>query len=262
MQCDRAKELIGPAIDGELAGADRHAMAEHLASCPACAAASDDMRRIGRQIAAVGREPAPKGLESRLRAALADEAALMSAAAVPVRVRERLPRSAGVRFASLARHAAALAAIALVSSALTWGVLGRHAAASRLEGDVVTAHIRSLLQDSQIQVASSDSHTVRPWFAGRVDFSPEVKDLTAEGFPLAGARLDYLADRRVGALVYRRRLHVVNVFMWQAASAEPVGVRQLVSKGFNVMTWTKNGIVYWAVSDLNAGELRQLQSLM
>ena len=262
MQCDRAKELIGPAIDGELAGADRHAMAEHLASCPACAAASDDMRRIGRQIAAVGREPAPKGLESRLRAALADEAAAMPAAAVPVRARERFPRSAAARFATVARQAAALAAVAVMSSALTWGAASWNGTSSRLEGDVVTAHIRSLLQESPIQVASSDTHTVKPWFVGRVDFTPEVKDLTAEGFPLAGARLDYLADRRVGALVYRRRLHVVNVFMWQAASAEPVGVRQLVSKGFNVMTWTNNGIVYWAVSDLNAGELRQLQSLM
>ena len=133
---------------------------------------------------------------------------------------------------------------------------------SRPENDIVSAHIRSLLQDSPIQIASSDSHTVKPSFNGRIDFAPDVKDLTAEGFPLAGGRLDYIADRRVGAIVYRRRIHVVNVFMWPAANAESRPPQFETVKGYNLMSWSRSGVTYWAISDLNAGELRQLQSLM
>jgi anti-sigma factor RsiW len=129
-----------------------------------------------------------------------------------------------------------------------------------LERDVVTAHVRSLLQESQTQVASSETHTVKPWFAGRLDFAPGVKDLANEGFPLAGARLDYIGERRVAALVYRRRLHVVNVFVWPAADAADSAPRELVYRGYNLLSWSKGGIAYWAISDLNMGELRQLQA--
>ena len=120
--------------------------------------------------------------------------------------------------------------------------------------------MRSLLQESPIQVASSEAHTDKPWFAGRLEFAPSVKDLTAEGFPLAGARLDYIGDRRVAALVYHRRLHVVNVFEWPATDGADSAPRDFVHKGYNVVSWGKGGIAYWAISDLNIGELRLLQS--
>lgn len=273
--CDHVRELIGAHIDGELAGPDADAVAAHLATCPSCQATARDIARIGRQIAAVGRQAVPLGLDARLRAALADAdrtatqrhaggAATGTIVAVADVGEAALPPAADRhRWLSLVlRQAAALAAVAAVSAAITWAVLDRQMTLARVEGDVVTAHIRSLLQETPVQVASADTHTVKPWFAGRVDFAPDVKDLTAEGFPLAGGRLDYLGDRRVGALVYRRRLHLVNVFMWPASHAEQGSVRQLVAKGFNVVTWTKAGITYWAVSDLNPGELRHLQSLL
>ena len=104
--------------------------------------------------------------------------------------------------------------------------------------------------------------TVKPWFTGRVDFAPEVKDLTAEGFPLLGGRLDYVGERRVGALVYRRNGHVVTVFMWPVGTTARAAPQSLVQKGYNLLTWSKDGVAFWAVSDLNAGELRQLQSLL
>jgi anti-sigma factor RsiW len=133
---------------------------------------------------------------------------------------------------------------------------------AQLEQQVLQAHIRSLLQDGPIQVASSDSHTVKPWFAGRVDFAPDVKDLTAEGFALLGGRLDYVDDRRVGALVYRRRLHVVDVFMWRAPGNEEVAPTLATKNGYNLLSWTKGGVTYWAVSDIDANELKRLQSLL
>ena len=307
MHCDRARELIGPHIDGELAGAERQAIAEHLQSCAECGALAQDLARIGRQIAAAGREPAPKALALRIRAALAEEAQSMerlpapqsadlapdlrapdlrapdlrapdlrapdlrarglsvaeARAAEPLANVARLPTASRHSWgAGFARQAAALATACVLSSALTYGVTTWSGAHTRLDGDIVSAHVRSLLQESPIQIASSDSHTVKPWFNGRIDFAPDFKDLAAEGFPLLGGRLDYIGERRVGAIVYRRRLHVVNVFMWPAPSAEAKPPRVETAKGYNLLSWSRNGVTYWAVSDLNSGELSQLQSLM
>jgi anti-sigma factor RsiW len=115
------------------------------------------------------------------------------------------------------------------------------------------------------QVASSDRHTVKPWFAGRLDFSPAVKDLAAEGFELTGGRLDIVGDRRIAALVYKRRQHIINVFMWPASAGlglESTGAMRASLRGYNVLTWTSDGLTYWAVSDLNAAELGELQKLL
>ena len=162
---------------------------------------------------------------------------------------------------SLWRQATALAACCALSAVLTWWVVTSTGQLHAVQQEMVVAHIRSLLQDSPIQVASSDSHTVKPWFAGRVDFAPEVKDLTAEGFPLLGGRLDYVNQRRVGALVYRRQLHTVNVFMWRAPGTD-VAPTLAKRNGYNLLVWTKGGVTYCAVSDLASDELKRLQSLM
>ena len=272
MLCDRARELIGAHNDGELTGAERHDIAGHLQSCATCTALAQDLARIGRQIAAAGREPAPKALALRIRAALADEAATATEVMTPangqtsagIRAEVRRLPDARRRFWNdgLARQAAALATACLLSSALTWGAVTWSGSQARLDGEIVAAHVRSLLQESPIQIASSDSHTVKPWFNGRIDFAPDFKDLTAEGFPLVGGRLDYIGERRVGAIVYRRRLHVVNVFMWPASNAETKVPQFDTVKGYNLVSWSRAGVTYWAVSDLNAGELRQMQSLM
>jgi anti-sigma factor RsiW len=160
------------------------------------------------------------------------------------------------------RQAAALIAACALSALLTWWMLAAGGRSERLQQELLAAHVRSLLQDSPIQIASSDQHTVKPWFAGRVDFAPEVKDLTGEGFPLLGGRLDYVRDRRVGVLVYRRRAHVINVFMWPSGSNEATAPSLVTRNGYNLLAFDKGGISYWAVSDLEAGELRRLASLL
>jgi anti-sigma factor RsiW len=118
--------------------------------------------------------------------------------------------------------------------------------------------MRALLQDNAVQIASLDTHTVKPWFAGRLEFSPVVKDLAAEGFQLVGGRLDYVGGRRVAALVYRRHLHQVSVFIWPAEGDAATPSRTRLD-GYNVVSWQRAGMTFWAVSDLNEGELRELQ---
>lgn len=251
MRCDEAGELIGAYFDQELEADARREVAAHLGGCAACTALGDDMRRVSRQVAALGRERAPRDLAADLRALLA----VAESAPAP-----RVAMPHGLLHQGWLRQAAALLLACGVTAAATALVISRSSDVALIERDVAAAHVRSLLQDSPMQIASSDNHTVKPWFAGRLEFSPAVRDLSAEGFPLAGARLDYIGERRVAALVYRRRLHVVNVFLWPSAGGVETAPHESSVRGYNVISWKKGGIAYWAISDLNMGELRELQA--
>ena len=130
----------------------------------------------------------------------------------------------------------------------------------RILGDVVSAHLRSLQGDRLIDVQSSDQHTVKPWFNGRLDVAPPVIDLTAQGFTLIGGRLDYIDARPVAAIVYKRRAHVINLFVAQVTAQVSVGERGATIaqvQGFNIWRWTRSDLGFWAVSDINAAELQE-----
>lgn len=261
MQCERARELLSAYLDGELSAEERRAVAAHVEGCRSCTAQIDDFRRIGRLLAEEGRERAPASLALRVRANLARETeGGEGPITLPLVKPSRLRLWPAGR--PLLRQAAVIAAACVLSALATWWIVGTAGEASRLEQEVLAAHVRSLLQDSPIQVASSDAHTVKPWFAGRIDFAPEVKDLAADGFPLLGGRLDFVDGRRVGAVVYKRRLHTINVFMWPSDRPGDAAARLVVRNGYNLLAWSRAGVAYWAVSDLNAGDLRQLQSLL
>jgi anti-sigma factor RsiW len=127
----------------------------------------------------------------------------------------------------------------------------------RMLGDLMSAHLRSLQGDHLTDVQTSDQHTVKPWFNGKLDVAPPVVDLTAQGFTLVGGRLDYIDGKAVPSIVYRRRAHVVNLFIGHGATAERPGATLEMVQGFNIRHWAAQGLDFWAVSDLAADELQE-----
>jgi anti-sigma factor RsiW len=248
MQCRDAEEALSAAIDGEDAGERHRAAAEHVTGCPRCAALANEYRRIGQSLRAVAYAWAPPALDERIRAAIA--------------ARDRSARGRwqpmDARFLLL--QAAALIVVAGLSALASWHLAQSAADRHRLERGVLAAHVRSLLQDAPIQIASSERHVVRPWFNGRVEFAPAVKDLASQDFTLLGGRLDWIDGRRVATLVYKRRQHIINVFVWPSESQADEAPLATGFKGYNAISWTTGGMTHWAVSDLNAKELAELQA--
>lgn len=249
MRCDRVRELLGRERDGECAAGESAAIGRHLEVCPQCAAEARDLERIGALLASA-RVPPPAGFDARLLATIA--AVEQADPITPAKL--RAPRWWPA--------AAMLIATAGLSALITWVAATSWGHAQALGRDAVNAHIRSLLTERSIQIASADPHTVKPWFAGRIEVAPSIRDLASEGFPLVGGRLDLVGEKRVGVAVYKRRLHTIDVFMWageMAAGGKPEISSQ---RGYNIIAWSKAGVTYWAVSDLNAGELLQLHGLL
>ena len=247
MSCDTVHPLLHGYADGELDLVRSLEVERHLAGCPACAGA---LRRIETLRAALQDaplyRPAPEALRGRVRAAL-----------------RREYRGRGV-FPGL-RMAVPVAVAALVLVALLgWGAarwLAAPAGGELLAREALDDHLRSLQTGELLAVESSDRHTVKPWFAGRLDFSPPVKDLADHGFALAGGRVDYLDGRPAAALVYRRRQHVVTLFV-RPGGTDDLAPRTQSRQGYHVHHWTQGGLAFWAVSDLNEGELEDFAALV
>jgi len=140
-----------------------------------------------------------------------------------------------------------------------FGLLGQQ---NRDVEHVVDNHVRSMLVAHLSDVASSDKHTVKPWFDGKIDYSPPVRDFAAEGFPLVGGRLDYINGHTVAALVYRCRLHSINVFIWPARSSAILLPGSTSLRGFNVKSWQDDGMEFWAVSDAQPEDLQTIERLL
>ena len=182
------------------------------------------------------------------------------------RVRARLAAESRPRRMSPGWRWPALGAAFAVAAALAWNAVLLQAGAGRedrLVAQLVAAHVRSLLAESHLaDVASSDQHTVKPWFQGKLDFAPNVTDLASSGYALVGGRLDYLHDRPVAALAYKRRLHVINVFEWPARETGDTAPVLHARNGFSVVGWRRGGLEYWAVSDAAPPEVMQLAQLL
>jgi anti-sigma factor RsiW len=213
------------------------------------------------------REPAPRGLARRIQARLAVEQSEPIETA-PLHTKPSwLPAMVAAKTAAMTggwrsalRQIAVVLVACVISVAATWWQMRAIDTQHVLTRDVLAAHVRSLLQENAVQVASNSTHNVKPWFAGRLEFTPVVKDLSAEGFELVGGRLDYVGGRRVAALVYRKGQHKINVFTWPSNDAIPLKLD--TAQGYNVASWSRGGMAFWAISDLNSGDLRELQSLL
>ena len=240
MTCDEIEALLGPAQDGELDAAHVVELDRHVAGCPACAAARDRLAVLRRLV----RGASYHRLPAQGRAAIM--AQLETAAGQDLR------RSPSPRW-TLQRRGALAASLAL---ALGLGGGMGFLAGRRVDDDgfdsVLAAHVRALQPGHAIDVVSADGHTVKPWFDGKVDFSPPVKDLGEAGFALIGGRLDYV-DRHVAAvIVYRRRQHQIDLFVWPEGAA---GTATATVDGYHARSWSQDGFRFWAVSDLNELEL-------
>jgi len=245
MDCTESRSRLHAYLDQELDLPSVVAIDQHLASCAACKAIFARQSALQSGIRKHAEyHAAPAGLAQRIRAQT-------GAPAKAPRWTWRWPE-----FRQPLQLGAALAATALVS----WTAAIEY---SRPRGDdliveqVMSSHARSVVSSHLADVASSDQHTVKPWLSGKLDFSPPVTDLTGAGFPLVGGRVDYVEHRPVAALVYRHREHVINVFVWpERNAARTVPTPSASQRGYNVVHWTDNGLAFWAISDLNAAEMK------
>lgn len=269
MNCKETLDLIDASIDGELDLTTQMALDAHLAGCAACRAAHAGRASLVRRLrAGAERHDMPDALRSRLLSALPGTAAAPDATASPWRRPWRWPWSGAADADRGPRRTSWPAwtlgglslASAAVATALTLFVVSPDRG-NRLAEELVAAHVRSLMAEHLTDIPSSDRHTVKPWFNGRVDVSPPVPDLGEQGFPLAGGRLDYVGGRAVAALVYRRNRHVINLFAWSEPAATPGAVRLTERHGYTLLHWGQPGLAVWAVSDLNRSELEDFQRL-
>jgi anti-sigma factor RsiW len=250
MECSAARKLLTAAVDGELDLRESADLDSHLESCAGCRTQFEAERALR---GAVARNAtyfrAPAALEARIKTALPATAA--AHVSVPKRRFWQWPIAVGA-FATV------------FAIAMTVGLYPTLSGVDeRLADEVVSSHVRSLLANHAVDVASSDQHTVKPWFAGKIDFSPPVRDFTAEGFPLVGGRLDYIDHHTVAALVYKRAQHTINIF----ALPMPEGTRDAAPRagsthGLHTVRWTRDGLAFWAVSDVGADDLARLVALL
>jgi anti-sigma factor RsiW len=241
MRCADCRESLDALVDDELAASDAANVHDHLAGCAECRREHQDLVNTTSFLRdGLVRYAAPDVLKARLRSALAQPQPFDT----PMPLRRR----------SWMTLAAAGVAIAIASSAITLGVT-RRAPGPTSGSEVLASHVRSLMPGHLTDVASTNQHNVKPWFNGRVDFSPSVPDLDSAGFPLIGGRLDYVDSRPVAAVVYGRRQHMISVYSWPASAAEARGPATSDARGYHLVTWTSAGLTYWAVSDLNRDEL-------
>jgi anti-sigma factor RsiW len=239
MTCDEAEVLLHALIDGELDAGHAREVETHAVTC----------RRCGAQLTAY----------RDLRAAMPAKALRFTA---PASLRARIDRDvpAPVPVASrrslLQGFALGGAVSGLAAAGLTFAIL-RQDRDDLIAEEAVSAHLRSLQADHLIDVQSSNQHTVKPWFNGRIDLAPPVIDLTAQGFTLIGGRLDYIDGKPAAVIVYRRRGHVINLFVSQGFGTLPPSAKLEVVQGFNILRWNDQGLSLMAVSDLNREELEE-----
>jgi anti-sigma factor RsiW len=240
VDCHDVEGLLDAYQDRELEPAVSTSVREHVDACAACRGRLANMDALGGMIRRAPYYQAPEALRARITQA---------------RTRATAP-------SHWLAWAAAVVMVASVTGSI-WFVRSSAREARTVDvvdavaQEVVSSHVRALMGEHLFDVRSTDQHTVKPWFLGKLDFSPPVTDLAQAGFPLTGGRLDYVAGRPVAALVYTRGQHTLNVFVWPETSETRGSAEAWAIRGFHVRHWAHGGMSYWAVSDVNDADLDQ-----
>ena len=253
MNCQECHEYIDAYIDSELDVAAAIIVKQHLRDCAEC----QQLLESRKVVVALLKNPeisfeVPDALFGKIQSVL------------PA-VRSDVKRRRGGRFVfswfAVPLALAATVAVMLGLAFLNQGGMFDRSRGNALAQDVISSHVRSLLATHLLDVPSTDQHTVKPWFDGKIKFSPPVRDFADQGFRLIGGRLDYINGREVAALVYQRRLHIINLFIWPSESSPTTAAESFAKDGYNVLHWNRDGFEFWAVSDVSAGDLRAFADL-
>jgi anti-sigma factor RsiW len=242
MSCEEARRLIEGYADGELDLRTSLDVEQHLKECPSCA--QDHESRLALRAALKEKLPyheASAALRKRVRTAIRAE----------TRSRSRLG------FVPTPGRWPVAAAAVLLVAVLGRGLILGPSSNGDVGHEVIASHVRSLMANHLTDVLSSNQHTVKPWFDGKLDFAPVVLDLSTQGFPLFGGRLDYIDGHPVAALVYHYRLHVINLFTWPNRHGPDTEMHTATQEGYNSIHWTQSGMDYWAVSDVAPAQLEK-----
>jgi mycothiol system anti-sigma-R factor len=254
VNCDLTQRYVPGYLDGELDLVRTIEMETHLKSCPACVQeleSQKELRAVLQRSSLAYAAPAVlrERIQSSLRAASGSEVE---------KPKFKWPSLNILQFAG----AFALLALIFIGGWQWTARLRAPSSDQQIAAEVFSSHVRSLEANHLMDVISTDQHTVKPWFDGKLDFSPPVEDLASEGFPLVGGRLDYLEGREVAALVYQRRKHFINVFVWPEHAGTTATQSIEARQGYNIIRWSHGGFDFWAVSDVAAPDLAQFTGLL
>ena len=248
MECKHSQEWMSAYVDGELDATTQIQVEIHLAGCARCAQTLAQLTALQSEIAAQATShTAPEALQKRVCAAITAQRQDRSA---------RKPNP--WQWNWLTAGAAGLAAAIVLTTALNLLSVSQ---GDLLAQEVAASHFRSLMPNHLADVTSSDQHAVKPWFAGKLDFSPPVVDLAQQGYPLIGGRLDYLDRRAVAAIVYQHRKHIINLYVWPATERDTPPLASS-RQGYQFLRWRQGGMQFFAVSDLNGQEVGEFSSAL
>ncbi len=248
MTCAEVQKLLTAYTDGELDLVRNLVIEQHIQDCGDCQKLYQSQQNLRKALRTGSLYYAPPpGLDKRIHKVL---------------LKENKP----VRAAGWSRRWLAIPVALVIFLGIGWVIVQNLTGASkteRLSQEVVAGHVRSLMVNHLADVISTDQHTVKPWFNGKLDFAPTVEDFSDKGFPLAGGRLDYLDNRPVAALVYHRREHTINLFIWPTETGSPrLETQNLTRQGYQLFYWAKGSMNYWVISDLNGAELADFVKLV
>ena len=253
MNCEECEDYIDAYIDNELDVAATILVKQHLRDCARCQQLLEARKSVGTLLANPQvRFEVPDSLLGKVQSILP-----------PPRpnVKQRSGRRFALSWFSAPLALAAAFALIFGLAFLYRGGMFDRSRADALAQEAISSHVRSLLATHLLDVPSTDQHTVKPWFNGKLKFSPPVHDFAEQGFPLIGGRLDYFNGREVAALVYHRKLHVINLFIWPSESGHNTAAQNFSKDGYHVSQWDRDGFVFWAVSDVSAEDLSAFAGL-